>query len=54
VNIESVIEALGSHYDPDEAAVIERMLRKYSGTILDAQLVEEIGLAIAVHRRHGF
>jgi hypothetical protein len=31
--------------------VIERVLRAYGGTIPDAQLVEEIGLAIAIHRR---
>ena len=34
-----------------EAVIAERMLRDYGGTIPDAQLVEEIGLAIAIHRR---
>jgi len=27
------------------------MLRQYVGTIPDAQLIEEIGLALAIHRR---
>ena len=46
-----MIEALGTRFDPDEAAIIERMLREYGGTIPDAQLMEEIGLALAIHRR---
>ena len=29
VDIEAVIAALGDHYSPDEAAIIERMLREY-------------------------
>ena len=29
MNIEGLIEALGSHYDADEAAVIERVLREH-------------------------
>ncbi len=48
---EAVIAALGGHYDADEAEVIERMLKEYNGTIPDKQLIEEIGLAIAIHRR---
>ena len=51
VNIEPVIAALDGHYSPDRAAIIERMLREYAGTIPDAQLIEEIGFALAVHRR---
>ena len=53
MDIEAVIEALGGRYDADEAAIIERMLREYGGTIPDAQLIEEIGLALAIHRRAG-
>ena len=51
MDIEPVIAALGDHYDPEAAAEIERVLRAYNGTIPDAQLLDEIGLAIAVHRR---
>jgi hypothetical protein len=48
--IEALIAALGSRFDDDETAVIERMLREYGGTIPNAQLIEEIGLALAIHR----
>jgi hypothetical protein len=51
LNIDAVIAALGGRYDADEAEVIERMLRDLNGTIPDAQMVEEIALALAVHRR---
>jgi len=51
MDIESVIEALGSRFDAAEAAVIERVLREYAGTIPDKQLIEEIGLALASWRR---
>lgn len=51
MDIEAVIAALGDHYTPDEAAIIERMLREYGGTIPDKQLLSEIGLAVAIHRR---
>ena len=51
VDIEAVIAALGGRYDPAEAAIAERMLREHAGTIPGAQLVEEIGLASAAHRR---
>ena len=51
MDIEGVIAALDTRFDPAEAAIAERMLREHAGTIPDAQLVEEIGLAIAVHRR---
>ena len=51
VNIEAVIAALGGRYDAEEVEVIERVLGEYGGTIPDAQLVEEIGLAVAIHRR---
>lgn len=46
-----MIAALGDKYDAEETALIERMLREYGGTIPDAQLVEEIGLALVIHRR---
>lgn len=51
MDIEAVIAALSDRYDPSEAAIIEEMLREYGGTIPDAQLIEEIGLALAIHRR---
>jgi hypothetical protein len=54
MDIEQVIAALGTRFDAEGSAIAERMLREYAGTIPDAQLVEEIGLAIAIHRRHGF
>ncbi len=51
MNIEPVIAALGDHYSAERAAIVERMLREYDGTIPDKQLIEEIGLALAIHRR---
>ena len=51
MDIEAVVAALGNRFDPAEAALIERMLREYGGTIPDAQLIEEVGLALAIHRR---
>ena len=51
VNIEAVIEALGGRYDAEETEVIERILRENHGTIPDAQLIEEVGLALAIFRR---
>ena len=51
MDIEAVIAALGGRFDAEEVEVIKRMLREYGGTIPDAQLVEEIGLAVAIHRR---
>jgi hypothetical protein len=51
MDIEAVIAALDGHYTPAEAAIIERVLKEYGGTIPDKQLIEEIGLALAVHRR---
>ncbi len=54
-SIESVldllIESLGTVFDAEESAMVERLLRQYSGTIPDTQLVSEIGLALAIHRR---
>lgn len=38
--------------EADEAALIGRMLREYSGTLPGGQLIEEIGSALAVRRRH--
>lgn len=51
MDVEQVIVALGERFDPAEAEIVERLLRKYSGTIPDRQLVDEIGLALAIHRR---
>lgn len=51
VDIDAVIAALGSHYDADGAAEIERVLRAYNGTIPDDQLLSEASLALAIRRR---
>ncbi len=51
MDIEPVINALAGTFSADEVAIIERMLRELNGTIPDAQMVEEIALALAVHRR---
>ena len=51
VDVEQVIAALGERFDPAEAEIVERLLRKYGGTIPDPQLVDQIGLALAIHRR---
>lgn len=51
--LELLIESLGTVFDADEAALIERLLREYAGTVPDAQLVSEVGLALAIHRRTG-
>ncbi len=51
VDIEPVIDALAGTFNADEVPIIERMLRDLNGTIPDAQMVEEIALALAVHRR---
>jgi len=51
MDIEPVIAALGDHYNPDEAAEIERVLRAYNGTIPDEQLLSEASLALAILRR---
>ena len=52
MDIEGVVAQLGATFSPDEAAIAETMLRTLHGTIPDRQLIEEIGLAIAIHRRH--
>ena len=46
-----MIAGLGTVFDADEAAIAERLLREYGGTIPDDQLLDEIGLAVAIHRR---
>jgi len=51
MDVQAVIAALGTHYDADEAAVIERVLLAYNGTIPDDQLISEAALALAIHRR---
>ena len=51
MDVEQVIVALGERFDPAEAEIVERLLRQYSGTIPDRQLLDEIGLALAIHRR---
>lgn len=51
VDIDAVITGLGGRFTADEAKIAARMLREYCGTMPDRQLIEEVGLAIAVHRR---
>ena len=46
-----MIAALDTRFDPDEATIIERMFRELDGTVPDHQMVEEIGLALAIFRR---
>ena len=46
-----MIAGLGTVFDADETAIAERLLREYGGTIPDDQLIDEIGLAVAIHRR---
>ena len=53
MDIEAVVGRLGEVFTPDEAAIAERLLREYGGTIPDAQLLSEIGLAVAIHRQQG-
>lgn len=49
VDIDPVIDALAGTFSADEVIIIERMLRELNGTIPDKQLIEEIGLALAIH-----
>ncbi len=51
MDVDAVIARLGEVFDAEEAAIAERMLRDYAGTVPDKQLIGEIGLAIAIHRR---
>jgi len=51
VDIEAVIEALGSRFDADEAEVVKRVLAEYSGNIPETQLIEEAALTLAIFRR---
>ena len=53
MDIEAVIAALGDRFDADEVAIIERMFLEYGGTVPEAQLIEETGLALAIHKRTG-
>ena len=39
MDVEALIAALGDRFDPAEAAIAERMLRAYAGTMPDAQLI---------------
>jgi hypothetical protein len=51
MDIAAVTAALGSRFDADETEVVERVLREYGGTVPDAQLIEEVGLALAIFQR---
>ena len=51
VDIKAVIAALGTRFDPDEAEVIERVLRDHGGIVPDQQMISEAALALAIHRR---
>jgi hypothetical protein len=53
MDIEALLAELDGRYTTAEAAIIGEMLREYGGTIPNKQLIEEIGLAIAIHRRPG-
>ena len=46
-----IAAALRERYDADELAIVERMLREYGDTIPYRQLMSEIGLSLAIHRR---
>jgi hypothetical protein len=52
VDTELVVARLETRFTPEEAAIAELLLHDLSGCIQHAQLIEEIGLAIAIHRRH--
>jgi len=51
VDIDALIAALGGRFDAEESVVIERVLREYNGPIPDKQMLSEVGLALAIHRR---
>ena len=51
MDIELIIAQLGSRFDADETGIAERLLREFTGAVPDDQLIEQIGLAIAIHRR---
>ncbi len=51
MDIEQVLANLDTRFDADESAIVERLLREHGGTIPDSQLISEIGLALAIHRR---
>jgi hypothetical protein len=51
VDLEGVIGALGERFTAAEAALIERMLRDLDGAVPERQMLSEIGLALAIHRR---
>lgn len=51
MDIDAVVAGLGERFTTDEAEIAARLLREYGGTMPDRQLIEEVGLAIAVHRR---
>jgi len=45
MDVAAVIAALDTRFDADEAAIAERMLREYVGTMPEQQLIAEIGLS---------
>jgi len=51
MDIEAVVAALGTRFDPAETEVIERVLRDHGGTVSDHQLISEAALALAIFRR---
>ena len=51
MDADAVLARLGEIFDADERAIAERLIGEHAGTIPDRQLLEEIGLAIAIHRR---
>ena len=51
VDIEAVIARPGEAFTPAQADIPERLLRECGQNIPDKQLIEEIGLALAIHSR---
>lgn len=53
LEIAQLVELLAQGFDVEEAAITESMVGDLRGSVPVGQLVEEIGLAIAIHRRRG-
>ncbi|MGV0991108.1 MAG: hypothetical protein ACOYB7_02535 [Mycobacterium sp.] len=51
MDIDQIVAALDKGMTVDEVSIIERMVGEYGRTIPYPQLLEEIALAVAIHRR---
>ena len=51
MEIPYLLDLLDQGFDVEEAAITESMLSEFKGSVPVHQLIEEIGLAIAIHRR---